>query len=196
VTLKRKALLAAAFLIAGPVQAGNSLIPVGKPVAVAKSQLTVTPPTEWNKLGARPGRNSETWTLDGDELNDLTFYGGTEDGRTLFREVDKRNRPLPRMSSTMLITDVPTLLENSYRIALNTPLFNIEMMEPVTFLGRQGLKFTYSFTRQGEDLPRKGEARAVIVDGKLYMITFEAPRLHYFDASIEKFREVADSAKL
>ena len=72
-------------LIAAPVAAGNRLIVPGQPVAVAKSMLTVTPAVECNKLGARPGRNSETWTFDGDALNDLTFYGGIEPERTLFR---------------------------------------------------------------------------------------------------------------
>ncbi|WP_374942752.1 hypothetical protein [Sphingomonas sp.] len=190
-------LLAVAFaLVAAPVSAGNTLIPAGRRVAVAKSTLTVAPPSEWNKLGARPGRNSETWTIDGDALNDLTFYGGIPAGKTLFREVDRKNRPLPKVSATMLVTDIPALVENSYRVALNTPLFTVDTLEPALFAGRQGVRFTYSFTRPGEDLPRKGEARAALVGGKLYMITFEAPRLHFFDRSVEAFRKVADTAKV
>lgn len=183
-------------LAAAPASAGNSLIPAGARVSVAKSTLTVAPPSEWNKLGKRPGRNSEAWTIDGDALNDLTFYGGIPAGKTLFREVDKKNRPLPKMSATMLITDVPALVENSYRIALNTPLFTLGSVEPALFAGRQGVRFTYDFTRPGEDLPRKGEARAAIVDGKLYMISFEAPRLHFFDRDVDAFRKVAETAKL
>ncbi len=183
-------------LVAAPVLAGNKLIPAGQPVAVAKSVLTVTPSVEWNKLGARPGRNSETWTFDGDALNDLTFYGGIEPEQTLFREVSKRTKPLPRVKATMLVTDIPTLVENSYRIALDTPLFTVDGMEPMAFAGQPGIRFTYSFTRPNEDLPRKGEGRAAMIDGKLYLITFEAPRLHYFDAGVAAFRQVADSAKL
>ncbi|HEX8484393.1 hypothetical protein [Sphingomonas sp.] len=194
--MKPAAFLIALAMVASPAQAGNSLIAAGTRVAVAKSALTVAPPSEWNKLGARPGRNSETWTIDGDALNDLTFYGGIPAGKTLFREVDKKNRPLPRVSATMLITDVPVLVENSYRIALNTPLFTLDAMEPALFAGRAGLRFTYSYTRPGEDLPRKGEGRTAIIDGKLYMMTFEAPRLHYFDRSVDQFRKVADTARL
>jgi hypothetical protein len=69
-------------------------------------------------------------------------------------------------------------------------------MEPAQFVGKQGIRFTYTFTKPDEDLPRLGEARAVIIDGTLYMITFEAPRLHYFDQSVQSFRQVADSANL
>ena len=47
---------------ASPALAGNSLVAQGRSVAVAKSPMTVAPDREWNKMGARPGRNSETWT--------------------------------------------------------------------------------------------------------------------------------------
>ncbi len=189
-------LLLALALTGAPLRADNMLVPAGQPIAVARSPMTVTPPIEWNRLGARPGRLSETWTLDGEALNDLTFYGGIARGRALFREVDRRNRPLPRLYATMLITDIPTLLENSYRVALNTPFFTVEGMAPARFLGRPGLRFAYSFTHPGDDLPRRGEARAALVDGKLFMITFEAPRLHYFDHDVAAFRAIADSARL
>lgn len=187
-------LFVAALSIAVPSAAGNKLMAPGARVPVAKSTLTVTPASEWNKLGARPGKNAETWTLDGDVLNDVTFYGGIPDGKTLFAEVDKRNKPLPRVSATMLITDIPVLLENSYRIALDTPLMRIESMEPAQFAGVKGVRFTYSFTRQNEEILRYGEARAAMVKGALYMITYEAPALHYFQKSLPAFRQLADSA--
>lgn len=78
-------LATAALLAAAPVWAGNKLVPQGVKVAVAKSGLTVNPDREWNKMGARSGRNSETWTIDGDGLNDVTFYGGIANDSTLFR---------------------------------------------------------------------------------------------------------------
>jgi len=47
-----------------------------------------------------------------------------------------------------------------------------------------------------DHLTRKGEARAAIIEGKLYMVTFDAPRLHYFDLTIDDFRALADTARL
>lgn len=187
-------LFAALILSTVPAEAGNSLIAPGSKVLVAKSKLSITPDKEWNKLGRRPGRAAETWTIDGDELNDVTFYGGIPDGQPLFKEMDKRNRPLPRVSSTMLVTDIPVLFESSYRIALDTPLMRIDSVEPASFVGAKGVRFTYSFTRQNEEVHRRGEARAAIIGGKLYMITYEAPTLHYFDKSLTTFRQLADSA--
>lgn len=186
----------AALVTSMPAAAGNSLISAGDKRKVAKSDLSITPTREWNKLDERPGKRAETWTLDGDALNDVTFYGGIEPGKTLFAEVDKRNRPLPRVSATMLITDIPVLFESSYRIALNTSLITIDSVEPTLFAGHKGVRFTYSFVKQGEDVHRRGEARAAIIKGKLYMISYEAPTLHYFDRSLSAFRQLADSARL
>jgi len=196
--INRITLAAAAIGLActAPALAGNKLIPQGQPVAVAKSPLTITPDHEWNKMGARPGRNSETWTLDGDGLNDVTFYGGIESGRTLFREVSKKNKPLPRFAATMLLTDIPALFENSYSIALDTQLMKIEGVTPTTFLGAKGVHFAYSFSRPDEEVRRKGEASAAIIGGRLYMITFEAPNVYYFDRDIAAYRAIVASAKM
>lgn len=194
-TLVRAA--AVVLILSGvPAAASNSLIRADIAVAVAKSTLMVTPAGEWNKMGARPGRNSETWTLDGDGLNDLTFYGGIQDDRPLFREVAKRTTPLPRFSATMLLTDIPALVEASYRVALGTALMTIDGAEPTMMSGNKAILFRYRFTRQGEEVARKGEAVAAIVSGKLYMISFEAPAIHYFDRDVARFRAIARSARI
>jgi hypothetical protein len=195
VTLNRTKWLAAAVVVGlaltSPSVAG-SLKPAGAPIAVAKSTLTVTPDQAWNK-GARPGRLSEAWTLDGLSINELTFYGGILDNTTLFREVNKTTAPLPRFSKTMLAPDVVQLFESSYRVALGTSLMTIDSVEPASFAGNQGFKFTYSFAVQDE-VKRKGEARGAIIGGKLFMITYEAPRIHYFDRDVASFHRIADSA--
>lgn len=185
-----------AAALAAPAMAGFKLMPAGTPVAVAKSGLTVTPPADWNRLGARPGRNAESWTLDGFSLNDLTFYGGIAENKTLFREVDKKNRPLPRFSPTMLPPDIAQLFEGSYRVAVGTSLMSVDSIEPASFAGAQGFRFAYSYTIQDEEVRRKGEATGAIIDGKLWMITFEAPEIHYFARDLEMVRKLAASARI
>ena len=58
------------------------------------------------------------------------------------------------------------------------------------------MRFTYHYTVQDEDVRRKGEGRAAIVNGQLYLITFDAPEIHYFDAGIAEARAVMDSARI
>lgn len=186
---------AAAALIATPVLA-YKLVPHGAPVQVAKSELTVTPAIDWNRMQKRPGRNAEAWTLDGLALNELTFYGGIPDGKPLFREVDKRDKPLPHFSATMLAPDVVQLFESSYRLAGGSALFEVRQVEAATFVGKPGFRFGYSFTLEGDKVKRLGEATGAIVGGKLYMVTYEAPAIHYFDRNLSDYRAVATSARL
>jgi hypothetical protein len=187
--------ITALLFAASPAVAGNSLIEANGQVRVANSALTVTPTRAWNKLGVRPGPSTETWTLDGEALNDLTFYGGIEDNKPIFREADRRNHPLPKFSSTMLLADIPTLLESSYRAGRSVAVFQVERVEPEQFAGRSGVHFGYSFTAP-DGVHRRGEAHGAIIDGHLYLITFEAPVIHYFDTSIEAFRQVVGSATI
>jgi hypothetical protein len=186
----------ATLVVAGPALAAYKYMAKGKAVVVGKSEMMVTPPIDWNKLPGRIGRNAESWTLDGLPLNDVTFYGGIADNQTLFREVDKKNKPLPRFSATMLTPDVADLLEGSYRIALGTPLFEVTAMEPTTFAGHQGFRFTYNFTATGDEVKRQGEALGAIVDKRLFLVTYEAPAMYYFDKHRENFRQLAATAKL
>ncbi|QNQ10914.1 hypothetical protein [Sphingomonas alpina] len=186
--------VAAIGLVTAPAIAGYKLMPAGVPVAVAKSGLTITPSIDWNRLGSRPGRNAESWTLDGLTLNDVTFYGGIPNNTTLFKDAKKKTEPLPRFSSTMLIPDIAQLFESSYRVSVGTSLMSIDAVKPATFAGSPGFHFSYSFVVQGEEVRRKGEATGAVIGGNLYMITYEAPVIHYYDASIELFHKLAETA--
>ena len=154
-----------AAAVAAPAWAGFALMPKGVPAAVRSSGLTVTPSTDWNRLGQKVGRNAEAWTLDGQSLNEVTFYAGIGAGETLFKEVNKKERPLPRFSAAMLAPDVVQLFESSYRVAAGTSLFSVDGVEPATFLGARGFRFTYSFTVQDEEVRRTGEATGAVIGG-------------------------------
>ncbi|MDM7927439.1 hypothetical protein [Blastomonas fulva] len=167
----------------------------GAPVAVADTPLTVTPSRDWNRLDVRLGKNTEHWTVDGEQLNDVTFFAAIAPGQPLVRERSKKREPLPKFTTATLLVEVPELLETTWRTYKRSGSFQMTGIEPGRFLGADGVHFTYEFVDQDE-LPRRGEARAAIIAGKLYMISFEAPRLHYFAAGIEDFRKLADSARL
>ena len=183
-----------AAMTAGAAHA-NGYREKGKAAEVADSAMTVTPPRDWNRLSAKPGKYAEVWTLDGEQLNDVTFYGGVEPGKPLVKERDKKRDPLPKFTASTLLIEVPELLEGTYRADKQIGGFTLTGSKPGQFLGREGVSFTYDYTDQ-DDLPRKGEARAVLVDKKLYMVTFDAPRLHFFDKALPDFRALANTAKL
>ena len=187
---------AALALVMQPAMAvaGWKLMPRAQPVAVAKSAMTVTPASDWNRWSSRPSKRGETWTLDGVALNQLSFFGGIAQSEPIYRERNRKDEPLPKFSTTMLAPDIVQAVEGSHRILLRTSLFAVDTMEPATLGGHAGLRFTYRYTVQDEEVRRRGEARAAVVGGKLYLITFAAPEIHYFDAGIVAARAVMDSA--
>jgi hypothetical protein len=174
----------------------NSLVSPGPRAKIAKSTIAASPAYEWNKLKYRGGKKVEIWTIDGDELNKVTFYGGVEVGQPLFREADKKDAPLPRVTPNMLITDIPTLLESSYRIQLGTSQMSIDSQEPALVAGHKGIKFTYSYVRRDDEVQRKGEAIGAVVANRLYLVAYEAPAIHFFDKDVEKFRQLVATLKI
>lgn len=188
------ATLGTVVLSAGTVQA-NAYRERGKDAQIADAALTVTPPRDWNRLSVRPGKFAETWTLDGEQLNDVTFYGGVEPGQPLVREVSKKREPLPKFTKATLLAEVPELLEGTYRSYKKIGAFTLISAAPELFLGSPGVLFSYEYT-DVDQLPRKGEARATVVSGKLYMATFDAPRLHYFGHALGDYRALVATARL
>ena len=166
----------AVSLIATPAFS-NSLVSPGPREKIARSSLAAKPAGEWNKLSYRGGKNVEVWTLDGDQLNKVTFYGGIEVGKPLLKEADKKERPLPRVTSDMLITDIPAILELSYRVQFSVSQMSIDSQEPAIVGGNKGIRFTYSFVRNDEDVERKGEAVGAFVGNRLYLVAYEAPAI-------------------
>lgn len=181
---------------AAPLSAGWKLMPATQRVAVAKSGMTVIPGEGWNLSSTRSSKKGESWSYDGPILNDIEFLGGIANGEPLAKERSKKEKPFPKFSSAMLPTDVAQLYEQTVRITTGSPDFAVETMEPASFAGHPGFRFTFRFTKPDEEITRKGEARGAIVGGKLYMITYVATALHYFDAHLAAAHGVMDSAKV
>lgn len=184
----------AASVVTAPLSA-HSLRKQGEAVQVADSDFTVTPDRDWNRVSGSVGKNTETWTLDGTQLNDLTFYGGIEPGKPLVKERSKKKEPLPKFTKATLLVEVPELLEGTYRAFKDVPAFTLTSTKPAKFLGKDGVEFAYEYT-DADNLVRKGEARAAIINGKLYMATFDAPRLYYYDRVLSDYRSLIASAHL
>jgi hypothetical protein len=193
----RLAALAAVALAAAPVTAANwAVVGPSQSVAVAGSSLTVTPRTPWNKATHKIGPKAEAWTQDGFTLNELDFIGGVGPGEALVKERNKKDKPLPKFSASMTPPDIVQMFEATDRILLNTSLFEIDKVEPAKLGGRDGFRFEYHYVVQDDEVRRKGEARAAVVGGKLYLINYNAPAIHYYDAGIDEVRAMMDGARI
>ena len=194
--MKRITLALALAAVALPANASYRLMSPGQSVVILKSLMTVTPTIHWNRVSNKPGKSAEVWTLDGAALNDVTFYAGIPDNTAIVRDTEKATRPLPRFSATMLAPDIAQLFEATYRVALGTPLMTIEAAEPASFAGASGFRFTFTYAMQGEEVRRKGEVNGAIIGGRLYMISFEAPAIHYFKRDLAAYRALVASARV
>jgi hypothetical protein len=194
ITLKRLAVQAvvAISLTAGVPAFANKLASSGQAQVIGKSDVRVLPQTDWNKLSARPGPQAEVWTFDGELLNAVTFYTGIPSGKPLLKEKDKKNRPLPKFAKDMLLPDLPGFLDRTYRVTKDVSTFDIESVAPGLFAGRKGVTFKYAYVGS-DDVRRKGEASAAVIDGKLYMVTYEAPLIFFYDNSLAPYRQLVGS---
>src|SRR3546814_16181097 len=90
----------------------------------------------------------------------------------MVKERDRKRDPLPKFTSSTLLIEIPELLEGTYRTHKQIGAFRLLTTEPAKFLGQDGVSFTYEYV-DADLLTRRGDARAAIIAGKLYMITFE-----------------------
>jgi hypothetical protein len=174
--------------LSAPALAGWATMRSGTEVKVAKGTMTVKPLADWNRSSQRPSRRSEAWTRDGINLNELTFFGGISNGESILRQGWAATEKLPRFKSDMLPTDLAEIFESTHRMVLQSPVFKMGKVEPAKLGTHDAVRFNYSYAAQAEDIERRGEAVAAIVDGKLYLVNFVAPSLHYFDADIGEVR--------
>mgnify|MGYP001464048036 CR=1 FL=1 len=189
------ALALAGSLLSAPAEAKYTVVTHGGP-ALAAGGITVNPAEDWNRDSRKPIKKGEVWTLDGPSLNALYFVSGLAAGETLYRDADKKNRPLPKMNGSMLLTDIPEFFESSARVALNTSLFEVSNVAPVKLGGHDAVRFSYRYAVQGSSLIRNGVAQGTLIKGQLYLIDFAAPSLFYYERDAPKAEAIMASARL
>ena len=153
------AAMVAALLVAlsaTPAHAGWKLIAKDEPVKVAKSDMEVTPGAVWNRWTRRPVKQSETWTRDGTNLNELYFVSGLPADKTLYKDTQKKERPLPKLSKDLALTEIPENYESSTRLVLNTSVFEMTSIEPAKLGEFDAVKFEFDYSVENSALMRRG----------------------------------------
>lgn len=187
--------MALALALATSAHAHKVITP-GSQHKVAKGTFSASALSTWNRLDQKEGKYQEIWTIDGEQLNQIMFFGGVPVGEPLLKERNRKLDPLPKVAGNMLLTDIPVLLERTYRTHYATTSMEIGLQEPTTFAGVEGIRFEYRFTPIEDEVERRGEAFAGLKDGKLYLVAFEAPDLYYFDRNSSEFKIIVQKLKL
>lgn len=200
-------LAAAALALSGCSSVGDgggfgsdyySLVRV-RSVQVGDGSLAVTPPRPWNKTRRvfffDDIRQVEDWTLNGPLLDGISFVTGLRSGRYLIRQSRREDRQVPKFRSDMTAPEITAMLESLYRVRGGSVDFRTLSLQPRRFLGANGFQFDFEHL-DTDELWRRGRAVGAVIDGKLYLILFDAARSHYYGNAIGDFETIVASARL
>lgn len=202
--MKVSPLIAATFLLSactgigggGFGYGGYSLIRV-KEVRVGDDSLAVTPPREWNKISARiltDIRDVEDWTQNGPYLDGISFVTGLKDGKTLVYQRSRDDRQVPKFRSNMTPPEIAAMIESLFRVRGGAIEFSTSALAPRPFLGTNGFQYDFEHL-DSDEVRRKGRAVGAVINGKLYLILFDAARSHYYSALLPDFEAIVNSAR-
>ena len=177
---------------------GNYALVRVRDTAVGNRSLRVTPPREWNRQHGQlfvDIREVEDWTLNGPLLDGISFVTGLKSQHTLVRQTRRDDRQVPKYRSNMTAPEVAAMLESLFRVRGGTVDFKTLGLAPRAFLGRPGYQFDFEHL-DSDEVWRRGRAVGATVDGRLYLILYDATRAHYFDAALPDFEAMTNFARL
>jgi hypothetical protein len=175
---------------------GYSLVRV-KETRVGDDSLAVTPPREWNKISASlfvDVHAVEDWTQNGPYLDGISFVTGLKDGKALVYQRSKDDRQVPKFRSNMTPPEIAAMVESLFRVRAGTVDFKTVALAPRPFLGTNGFQLDYEHL-DSDEVHRKGRAVGAVIDGRLYLILFDAARSHYYNALLPDFEAIVSSAR-
>lgn len=167
-------------------------------VRVGDGSISVSAPRPWNRYRQRlflGVRDVEDWTLNGPLLDGMSFVTGLKSGDYLIRQRRTEDQQVPKFRSDMTPPEIVAMLESLYRVRGGAVEFHSASLQPRPFLGANGFQYDYEHL-DNDELWRKGRAVGAVINGRLYLILFDAAKLHYYDAALPDFEAVVASARL
>jgi len=136
----------------------------------------------------------EDWTQNGPILDGISFVSGMKNNRELIRQRRSASQQVPRFRSDMTAPEIAAMLESLYRVKGGAVDLKTLSLKPRPFLGANGFQWDYEHL-DGDELWRRGRAVGAVIDGKLYLILFDAARSHYYNALLPDFEAIVASAQ-
>ncbi|MBL4613370.1 MAG: hypothetical protein JKY27_00635 [Magnetovibrio sp.] len=158
-----------------------TLAPAGKPIVVANA-FKATPIIDWSRVQTN---NVEIWTVDGPQLEKITFLSGIEDGSPLSPkhwlasqlkastegEASKFHKDMGSIEIAELVKE--TFNRSGYQ------KFTINNIQPDRFVDNDGVRFDFTFlTNSGLD--KEGFAIATVIEEKLHIAIYTGTKEYYF----------------
>ena len=191
-------LAACSTMGAGDIDRGVYQLVRVKTVNVGNGSVSVTPPRPWNKqrrLFFDSQRWVEDWTLNGPLLDSMMFVTALPSGEYLVRQRRREERQVPKFREDMTAPEVASMLETAYRVRGGAVDFKTLNLQPRQFLGYPGFQFDYEHL-DTDEVWRRGRTVGAVINGRLYLIMFDAARSHYYANSLPDFEAIVTTARL
>jgi len=160
---------------------------------VVRDRLAVRIDGAWSRLDGTQEPKHEVWTSDGMPLDQLHFHTGITEGESLVVVKDRpADKPIPRFRKDMQAQDVVELYESF--ASRDGSVFKLEKLAPARFADEDGFRFEFSRVRKRDEVRTRGVAYGAIHRGELFLMVFEAPRIHYFAKHLPRVEAIAQSA--
>jgi hypothetical protein len=199
-----KLLLGVALLFGASLPAKAQFLFGGYSLVEAKEQkvgdgkMVVTPPRPWNRAPRSiffDLSEVEDWTQNGLYLDGISLVTDLKDKKALIRQNRRDDRQVPVFRSDMTPPEIAAMIESLYRIRGGAVDFKTTSLIPRQFLGYPGFQHDYEHL-DGDEVRRRGRVVGAVIGGRLFMIMFDAARMHYFDVGVVDFEAIVRSARL
>lgn len=171
-----------------------SVTKVGPGDVVVKEQLSAQLDHAWNRVDLPGLGKAEIWTTDGITLDTLMFYVGISEGEPLEELANRQEKQQLRFRATMPAHEIVEL----YKAVASDggSIFKLEKLAPAVFLGGEGFRFDFTLLRKSDEVDLKGIAYGTVRNGKLHLMVYRAPRVHYFNRHLARVEAVIRTLKL
>jgi hypothetical protein len=159
---------------------------------VTIQERLVVDSTGWNRFAESAPAGTEFWTVDGIALDRLRFFVGIGAGETLAKALGKR--PLPAFRAGLSPHEIVELYEAF--TTEDASSFELVRLSPAPFLGTEGFRFEFDLMRRLDQLALRGVGYGAVVDGRLYLVIYSAPKLHYFAKHLPAAEAAVRSARV
>ena len=162
--------------------------------AVVCERLAVRIDGAWSRLEGTQQAKHDVWTSEGMPLDQLHFYTGIAEGESFVPVKDRpADKPIPRFRKDMQAQDVVEMYEA--HASRDGSVFKLEKLAPARFAGEDGFRFEFSRVRKGDEVRTRGVAYGAIHREEPFLLTYEAPRIHYFPKRLAQVTAIAESAR-
>ena len=189
--MKRLLAMLATVLVAGCA----AFAAVGPGPVTVGDGMTVTLDGKWNRApSVFAPTKGELWTAEGVPVDRLVFFVGLAEGDALMKLRGAGDKKLPPFRAGMNPSEIAEFYE-AYATADGSS-FALKRLEPAPFAGGEGFRFEFQSVRKSDELALAGVGYGAVRAGKLYLIVYTAPRVHFFPKYLPQVETIARSVRI